>query len=115
VLGGHSNAIRGFIACQREKGINAVGISPKPEAGAAETSWEIPIVEVDSLWNLRWEAITDQFKIASGDSLLNLHSVNRRYAPLLAELRRARVPTCSPRTDSWVSKAPGTGSRSSFT
>jgi glycosyltransferase involved in cell wall biosynthesis len=91
VRGGHANAVRGFIACQRAKGINAVAISPKAETGAAETTWEFPAMEVDSLWRLRWAAIADRFKLTSGDSLLNFHSVNRRYAPLLAELRRAGV------------------------
>jgi glycosyltransferase involved in cell wall biosynthesis len=90
--GGHSNAIRSFIACQRAKRINAVGISPKPDAPAPETDWEFPLAEVDSLWDLRWADIADRFGIASGNSLLNLHTVNRRYAPLLADLRRAGVP-----------------------
>jgi glycosyltransferase involved in cell wall biosynthesis len=92
VAGGHANAIRSFIACQRAKQINAVALAPKPDAPAAETSWEFPLAEVDSLWDLRWASIAEQFGIGSGDSLLNLHSVNRQYAPLLADLRRARVP-----------------------
>jgi len=92
VAGGHANAIRGFIACQRAKQINAVAIAPKPDGPAAETSWEFPLAEVDSLWDLHWASIAQRFDIRSGDSLLNLHSVNRRQSPLLAELRRARVP-----------------------
>jgi glycosyltransferase involved in cell wall biosynthesis len=92
VAGGHANAIRSFIACQRAKQINAVALAPKPDAPAAETSWEFPLAEVDSLWDLRWVNIAEQFGIGSGNSLLHLHSVNRRYAPLLADLRRARVP-----------------------
>ena len=92
MAGGHSNAIRGFIACQRAKQINAVGISPKPDSPAAEKSWEFPLAEVDSLWSLRWAGIAEQFGIAASNSLLHLHSVNRRYAPLLADLRRAGVP-----------------------
>ena len=90
--GGHSNAIRGFIACQRAKGINAVALSPKAEGGGAETSWEFPLAEVDCLWTLRWPTMADHFKIAASSSLLNFHSVNRRFAPLLADLRRAGVP-----------------------
>ena len=90
--GGHTNAIRGFIACQRARQINAVGLAPKPEAGAEETNWEFPLVEVDSIWNLRWAAIAERFAIGSGNSLLNLHNVTRLYAPLLADLRRAGVP-----------------------
>jgi len=50
------------------------------------------MAEVDSLWGLRWAAIAERFKIAPGNSLLNLHSVNRRYAPLLADLGRTGVP-----------------------
>jgi glycosyltransferase involved in cell wall biosynthesis len=92
VAGGHANAIRGFVACQRAKQINAVAIAPKPDAPAAEISWEFPLAEVDSLWDLRWASIAERFGIGSGDSLLNLHSVNRRYGPLLADLRQARVP-----------------------
>lgn len=50
------------------------------------------MAEVDSLWNLHWAGIAERFGIVSSKSLLHLHSVNRRYAPLLADLRRARVP-----------------------
>jgi len=92
VSGGHSNAIRSFIACQKAKGINVVAIAPKAEGGATETNWEFPLVEVDSLWNLRWAAIADRFAIAPGDSLLNFHSVNYRFAPLQSDLRRAGIP-----------------------
>jgi glycosyltransferase involved in cell wall biosynthesis len=92
VLGGHSNAIRGFIACQRAKGINAVGIAPKADAAAAETDWGFPFAEVDSLWELRWTIIAERFGISSDKSLVNLHGVSRRYAPLLGDLRRAGVP-----------------------
>jgi glycosyltransferase involved in cell wall biosynthesis len=92
VSGGHSNAIRSFIACQRAKEINAVGIAPKADEDAAETSWEFPLVEVDSLWNLHWETIAEQFAIAPDSSLFNFHSVNRRFASLLSDLRRADVP-----------------------
>src|ERR1035441_5723698 len=92
VSGGHSNAIRSFIACQKAKGINAVGIAPKPDAGTAKTSWEFPLAETDSLWNLRWVNMAERFGVASGDSLVNLHSVNRRFSPLLDDLRQAGVP-----------------------
>jgi glycosyltransferase involved in cell wall biosynthesis len=92
VSGGHSNAIRSFIACQRAKGINAVAIAPKPEAEAAETRWEFPLAEIDSLWNLRWPSIAERFGITSVNSLLNLHSVNHRFAPFLGDLRQAGVP-----------------------
>jgi glycosyltransferase involved in cell wall biosynthesis len=92
VPGGHSNAIRGFITCQRAKGINAVAVSPKAERGEVETSWEFPMAEVDCLWTLRWGTIAEHFNIGAGNSLLNLHSVNRRYGALLADLRRTGVP-----------------------
>lgn len=92
VLGGHANAIRGFVACQRAHGINAVGIAPRADDEAAEINWGFPLAEVDSLWDLRWASIAKRFAIASGNSLLNLHSVNRRDAPLLGDLRRAGVP-----------------------
>jgi glycosyltransferase involved in cell wall biosynthesis len=91
-LGGHTNAICSFIACQRAKQINAVGIAPKPDPGAAETNWEFPLVEVEAIPNLRWADLAEQFGIAPGNSLLHFHSVTRRYAPLLADLRRAGVP-----------------------
>jgi glycosyltransferase involved in cell wall biosynthesis len=92
VSGGHSNAIRSFISCQRAKGINAVALSPMSDAATAETSWEFPVAEIDSLWNLRWATIAERLQLASGNSLLHLHSVNRRYTPLLQEVRRAGVP-----------------------
>ena len=92
VLGGHANAIRGFIACQRAKGINAVGIAPKPDAREPEPDWGFPVAEVDSLWDLRWSSVAERFVISPDDSLLHLHGVNRRYAPLLRGLRQAGVP-----------------------
>jgi len=90
--GGHANAIRSFIACQRAKDVNAVGIAPKPEEQAGPTDWGFPLTEVDSLWNLRWAAIADRFAIRPGNSLLHFHSVDYRFVPLLNDLRRAGVP-----------------------
>jgi glycosyltransferase involved in cell wall biosynthesis len=92
VSGGHSNAIRAFIGSQRQAGINAVAISPKPDDPAAATVFDFPLVEVDSLWGLRWETIATRFGIAAGQSLLNFHSVNRRFNPLFRDLRQAGVP-----------------------
>ena len=89
---GHSNAIRGFIACQRANEVNAVGIAPRAHGKAPETGWEFPLVEVDSLWPLRWKTIAERCAIAPGNSVVNFHSVNRRFAPLLADLRRAGIP-----------------------
>src|SRR5439155_14044725 len=90
--GGHSNAIRSFIACQRAKGINATGIAPQADELLAKKDWGFPLVEVGSLWNLRWRIIAERFGIAAADSLLNFYSVNHRFAPLMKDLRRAGVP-----------------------
>jgi poly(glycerol-phosphate) alpha-glucosyltransferase len=92
VLGGHSNAIQSFIACQRARGINAVGLAPKADAEAVEPEWHFPLAEVESLWDLRWASIAKRFAITPADSLLNLHGINRRYAALLGDVRRAGVP-----------------------
>lgn len=92
VSGGHSNAIHAFIRSQRLKGINAVAISPRGDSASPAAAFEFPLVEVDSLWAQRWEGIARSFRIAAGDSLLNFHSVNRRFAPLLQDLRAAGVP-----------------------
>ena len=89
VSGGHSNAIRGFIACQRASQINAVGIAPKPDTAGAPPSWEFPFVEVGSLWDLRWATIAARFSITAVNSLVQFYSVNLRFASLLADLRRA--------------------------
>src|ERR1035441_6855118 len=87
VPGGHSNAIRSFIACQRAAGLNAVGIATEAEAELAKLTCEFPYAEVGSLWGLRWAALAERFKLRAEETLLNLHSVNRRYAPLLDDLR----------------------------
>ncbi len=92
ISGGHSNAIRCFIACQRAAGLNAVGIAPEGEAGPGEPTREFPLVEVESLWALRWAGIAERLAITPGNSVANLHSVNRRQAALLGDLRRAGVP-----------------------
>ncbi|MCX6924420.1 MAG: glycosyltransferase [Verrucomicrobia bacterium] len=92
VRGGHSNAIRSFIACQQAKGINAVGIAQKADAEVGDPDWDFPLAEVDSLWELRWAGIADRFDLTSRDSLLHLHGVNRKYASLLGDLRRVGVP-----------------------
>jgi glycosyltransferase involved in cell wall biosynthesis len=90
--GGHANAIRGFIASQRAQGINAAGIAPTAGEETATMAWGFPLAEVDSLWNLRWLAIAGRFAIAPGNSLLNFHSVDHRFAPLLRDLRASGVP-----------------------
>ncbi len=92
VSGGHSNAIRSFIECQRAKGINAVGIAPLPDMTAAGATFDFPFAEVPSLWDLGWETLARRFGISAGDSLLNFHSINYRFAPLLRDLRRANIP-----------------------
>jgi glycosyltransferase involved in cell wall biosynthesis len=92
ISGGHSNAARGFIACQRAKGLNAVGIAPRADDLSAEPDWGFPLAEVGSLWELRWKTIAERFGITASDSLLNFYSINYRFGPLLADLRRAGVP-----------------------
>ncbi len=92
VSGGHSNAIRSFIACQRAAGTNAVGIAPQDLSNVGQMTCEFPLVEVDSLWELRWTILAERFEIPVSDSLVHLHSMNRRFGPLLADLRRAGVP-----------------------
>ena len=77
VSGGHSNAIRSFIACQRAKAINAVAIAPKPDPGTGQTSWDFPLAEVDALWGLRWVDIAERFRITPGGSLVHLHRLFR--------------------------------------
>src|ERR1035441_9328819 len=57
VPGGHSNAIRSFIACQRAAGLNAVGIATEAEAELAKLTCEFPYAEVGSLWGLRWVGV----------------------------------------------------------
>lgn len=69
-----------------------MGIAPKADPGGADADWEFPLAEVDSLWDLRWPAIAGRFGLKAEHSLLNLHDVGRRYAPWLADLRRAGVP-----------------------
>ena len=92
ISGGHSNAIRGFIACQRAKGIDAVGIAPQADELTTQQDWGFPLAEVDSLWELRWKSIAERFGIPVGNSLLNFYSINYRFAALLKDLRRAGVP-----------------------
>jgi glycosyltransferase involved in cell wall biosynthesis len=92
ISGGHSNAIRGFISCQLAKGINAVGIAPKASNLSVEQDWGFPLVEVDSLWELRWKTIAEQFGLKAGDSLLNFYSIHYRFTPFLKDLRHAGVP-----------------------
>ena len=92
ISGGHSNAIRAFIDSQKLAGINAVAISPLADPPLPVTACDFPLIEVDSLWPLRWEAIAERFGIRSGDSVVHFHSINRRFAPLMADLRKHGVP-----------------------
>ncbi len=92
ISGGHSNAIRHFIACQRAKGINAVGIAPQADEMSEGKGWEFPLAEVRSLWEQRWKMIAERFGIRAGESLLNFYSINFRFGPLMKDLRRAGVP-----------------------
>ena len=92
VSGGHSNAIRAFIDSQKLAGINAVAISPFPNPPVPAMTFDFPLIEVDSLWSLRWDSIAEKFGIRSGDSVVHFHSINRRFAPLMADLRKNGVP-----------------------
>lgn len=92
ISGGHSNAIKAFIASQRDEGINALGVTPFPPTPQSGPDLGIPLMEVESLWRLRWEAISKGFGVHIGDTVVNFHSVNFRFAPLMRELRRLGVP-----------------------
>ncbi len=92
VSGGHSNAIRSFIACQRAKGIEAAAIAPRPESGTAGKTWDFPLAEVDTFWGLRWAGIAQRLGIPVGGSLVHVHSVHLGLTPLLRDLRRVGVP-----------------------
>ncbi len=90
--GGHSNAIRSYIECQRASGVQAVGVAPATDEGAAPASWGFPLAEIDFSTTLRWETLARRFELRAGESLVHFHSVSRQYALLLGDLRRAGVP-----------------------
>lgn len=92
ISGGHSNAIRAFIACQRRSDLNAVAISPKPETPLPETPLEFPMWEVDALWSVRWETLARHFGLTSSDTVVHFHSIDRRFTSFLKDLRRNGVP-----------------------
>ena len=92
ISGGHSNAIRGFIASQRAKGIQAVGIAPKADNLSADQDWGFPLTEVGSLWELRWKTIAERCGLTPTNSLINFYSINYRFSALLKDLRRVGVP-----------------------
>lgn len=92
ISGGHSNAIRSFIECQRENGINAVGIGPKAAGDHEAADLGFPLREVDSVSRLRWETIASQFGILAGSTVIHFHNVTRDYAPLMKDLQRRGIP-----------------------
>ncbi len=92
VSGGHSNAIRSFIDCQRANGLNAVGVAVQAANAPAVADFGFPLYEGDSFSNLSWETIARQFAMARGHSLVHFHNVTRAYAPLINDLRRAGIP-----------------------
>ena len=92
ISGGHSNAIRGFIACQQAKGIHAVGIAPRAGDLPAPQDWGFPLTEVGSLWELRWKTIAERFGLTANNSIINFYNINYRFAAFLHDLRRVRVP-----------------------
>lgn len=92
ISGGHSNAIKAFIGSQRNEGINALGVTPIPENPQTTPDLGIPLMEVESLWSLRWESIAKGFNIHRGDTVVNFHSVNFRFGRLMRELRLLGIP-----------------------
>lgn len=92
ISGGHSNAIRAFIACQRRAGLEAVAISPKPETPLPETPLDFPMAEVETLWTLRWETLAREFACTTAATVVHFHSIDRRFTPFLEDLRRTGVP-----------------------
>jgi len=92
ISGGHSNAIRIFIECQRASGLDAVGVAVRSDSASTETGFGFPLMEVDSILNLRWEPLAQQFDLVAGNSLIHFHNVTRAYAPLQRDLRLVGVP-----------------------
>jgi glycosyltransferase involved in cell wall biosynthesis len=92
IPGGHSNAIRTFIECQRANGLNAVGVAVRMSESPAGPDFGFPLFEVDSFAGLNWEKISRQFTMAAGNSLVHFHNVTRAYAPLISDLQRTGIP-----------------------
>ena len=92
ISGGHSNAIRTFIECQRAGGLDAVGVAVRSNPAATEMDFGFPLTEVDSVLNLRWEKLARQLGLAAGNSLIHFHNVTRAYAPLQRDLQQVGVP-----------------------
>ena len=91
-LAGTPTPSRASSCVREQEGSTRWGLPQKRTPGRRGPDWHFPLVEVESLWDLRWASIAERFAITPGDSLLNLHGINRRYAPLLEDLRRAGVP-----------------------
>jgi len=56
------------------------------------SSLGFPLIETDFPNGLRWEELAREFGLKPEDTVLHFHNVERRYAPLLRELRTAAVP-----------------------
>ncbi|PWU18501.1 MAG: hypothetical protein C5B50_08940 [Verrucomicrobia bacterium] len=91
ISGGHSNAIRNFIQCQRPRGINAVAIAPRTDSPVA-LDWGFPLLETDLPAGLQWEALDREFGLRVGNTVVHLHNVERAHLPFLSQLHSARVP-----------------------
>jgi len=92
ISGGHSNAIRAFIESQKLAGVQAMAVAPKFDGPPSDAKFSFPLMEVDSLWTLRWETIARQFGLAAEETVFNFHSVNHRLAPFQRDLKQAGVP-----------------------
>jgi len=92
VSGGHSNAIRSFIECQRANGINAVGVVEQSAKAPSDVELGFPLYEVDSIAKLEWGALAKHFSLAAGNSVVHFHHVTRAYAPLIQDLQRVGIP-----------------------
>ena len=92
ISGGHSNAIRSFIECQRANGIGAVGVVAREGAAPLDTDLGFPIIEVDSFASINWASIQKKLDLTAGSFLVHFHNVTSAYAPLIRELRQLGIP-----------------------
>src|SRR5438874_2012821 len=89
--GGVNNAILNFIACQRAKGINAVGIGGLDEQ-LPRKDFEFPVAEIGPLRDLSWKIFSSQFGIMPGETVVNFHSIEYDYRSFTKELRSLSIP-----------------------
>ena len=94
VSGGHSNAIRSFIACQRPVGIKVAAVAPWEAERTGREDLDFPLLEVDSLRNVRWNRVREDLDLSLQDTVVHFHSVHvsHRFARLISDLRRVGIP-----------------------